>query len=289
LVLAVLTVLVGGMLMVLFRQIDAKAAAERALAAARDNEAARLHEVNTRLAAALDAEQHANTLKDEFLMTVSHELRTPLTAIYGWARMLAAGGLDDRRRQMGVETIERNARAQMTLVNDLLDVASIVRGTLRLELRTIDVATLVDETIETLHPAVEAKAITVETNHDPSVGMILADPDRLQQIVWNLLSNAVKFTPHGGSVTVSTRRLAEEVELVVSDTGGGIAPEFLPHVFDRFRQAESGSTRRHGGLGLGLAIVRRLVELHGGSVRAESDGDARGATFRVRVPAKPVH
>jgi signal transduction histidine kinase len=284
-----LAVLVAGMLGILFRQIDAKAAAERALAEARDHEATHLQELNTRLTAALDAEQRTNTLKDEFLMTVSHELRTPLTAIYGWARMLAGGGLDERRRQTGIETIERNARAQMTLVNDLLDVASIVRGKLRLELRAIDLATLLDETRETLRPAADAKAIGVETVHDPSVGMIIADPDRLQQIAWNLLSNAVKFTPRGGHVTISTRRIADEIDIVVADTGAGIAPEFLPHVFDRFRQAEGGSTRRHGGLGLGLAIVRHLVETHGGSVEVASDGEGSGATFRVRLPAKPVH
>jgi signal transduction histidine kinase len=245
--------------------------------------------MNTRLSLALDAEQQANRLKDEFLMTISHELRTPLTAIYGWARILASGPTDERRRQIGVETIERNARAQMTLINDLLDVASIVRGKLRLELRTIELATLLDETIETLRPAADAKAIVVGAAHDPAVGMIIADPDRLQQIVWNLLSNAVKFTPAGGRVTISTRRLGDEIEIAVADTGAGIAPEFLPHVFDRFRQAEGGSTRQHGGLGLGLAIVRHLAEMHGGSVRVESDGQGRGATFRVRLPAKPVH
>jgi len=284
-----LAVLVAAMLVILFRQIDAKAVAERALAETRDREAARLQEINTRLSAALDAEQRANTLKDEFLMTVSHELRTPLTAIYGWARMLAGGGLDERRRQTGLETIERNARVQMTIVNDLLDVASIVRGKLRLELRTIDLATLLDETRETLRPAADAKAIVVDTAHDPSVGMIIADPDRLQQIVWNLLSNAVKFTPRGGRVTMRARRIADEIEIVVTDTGAGIAPEFLAHVFDRFRQAEGGSTRQHGGLGLGLAIVRHLAEMHGGSVRVASDGEGRGATFSVRLPAKPVH
>jgi signal transduction histidine kinase len=284
-----LALLVAAMLGILFRQIDAKAAAERALAEARDREAAYLQEVNARLTAALDAEQRASTLKDEFLMTVSHELRTPLTAIHGWARMLAGSGLDERRRQTGIETIERNARAQMTIVNDLLDVASIVRGKLRLELRAIDLATLLDETRETLRPAADAKAIGVETIHDPSVGTIIADPDRLQQIVWNLLSNAVKFTPPGGRVTIASRRSADEIEIVVADSGAGIAPEFLPHVFDRFRQGEGGSTRRHGGLGLGLAIVRHLVELHGGSVQAASDGEGRGATFRVRLPAKPVH
>jgi signal transduction histidine kinase len=284
-----LGVLVSGMLFILSRQIDAKAAAERALAESRDSEATRLQEVNTRLAAALDTEQHANRLKDEFLMTISHELRTPLTAIYGWARILASGPSDQRRRQIGLETIERNARAQMTLINDLLDVASIVRGKLRLELRTIELATLLDETVETLRPAADAKAIVVAAAHDPAVGMIIADPERLQQIVWNLLSNAVKFTPASGRVTMSTRRVGDEIEIVVADTGAGIAPEFLPHVFDRFRQAEGGSTRTHGGLGLGLAIVRHLVEMHGGSVRVESDGPGRGATFRVQLPAKPVH
>jgi len=287
--LVALGVLVGGVLVILSRQIDAKAAIERAFAESRNREASRLQEMNTRLSAALDAEQQASRLKDEFLMTISHELRTPLTAIYGWARILATGPADERRRQIGIETIERNARAQMTLINDLLDVASIVRGKLRLELRTIELATLLDEAIETLRPAADAKQIAVTAAHDPAVGMIIADPDRLQQIVWNLLSNAVKFTPAGGRVTMSTRRLGDEIEIVVADSGAGIAPEFLPHVFDRFRQAEGGSTRQHGGLGLGLAIVRHLVEMHGGSVRVESEGEGRGATFRVRMPAKPVH
>ena len=286
---AAVALLLAATLAGLSRQIDAKAAAERALAEARDREASRLQEINARLTAALDAEQRASTLKDDFLMTISHELRTPLTAIYGWARMLAAGTLDERRRQTGIETIERNARAQMTLVDDLLDVASIVRGTLRLEPRPVDVAAILDQARETLRPAADAKAISVETQHDPSLGAVNADPDRLQQIVWNLLSNAIKFTPRGGHVTIGAKRLADDVDIVVADTGAGIAPEFLPHVFDRFRQAESGTTRRHGGLGLGLAIVRHLVELHGGSVQVASDGPGRGATFRVRLPANPVH
>jgi len=286
---AALAAMMGTTLWVLFRQMDAKAGAERELARAREREEARLRDLNDQLEQALAREREAGTLKDEFLMMVSHELRTPLTAIHGWARMLATGEVDHARREAGIRVIERNARAQTQLINDLLDVSRAVTGKLRLDVRPVDIAGMIADAVEAVQPAVGAKSIQVETCVAADLGAIVADPDRLQQIVWNLLSNAVKFTPAGGRVNVRVRRDGDHVEIAVSDTGTGIAPEFLPHVFERFRQQESGTTRRHGGLGLGLAIVRHLVELHGGSVGAESDGEGRGATFRVRLPAKPVH
>jgi signal transduction histidine kinase len=287
---------VAGTLTVLFRQMDAKAAAERALSDAQQAESARLNEVNERLFEALEGERRArreseaaSTLKDEFLMTVSHELRTPLTAIQGWAHMLASGDLDERRRTIAVETIDRNARAQTRLVNDLLDVSRAISGKLRLETRTLALVDLVRDAVETIRPAADAKSIRIDTDFDAAIGPFSGDPDRLAQVVWNLLSNAIKFTPVGGRVAVRARRLGTDVEIVVADSGLGISAEFLPHVFERFRQAEGGSTRRFGGLGLGLAIVRHIVELHGGSVRAESAGEGHGATFHVRLPMKPIH
>jgi signal transduction histidine kinase len=287
-----------GTLVILFRQMDAKRRAEQALAEARNFEAVKLLDMNEQLASALEGERRArgeaeaaNALKDEFLMTLSHELRTPLTAIHGWAHMLASGDLDERRRRTAIDTIERNARVQTRLVNDLLDVSQAITGKLRLDVCDVDLVALVRASIETLQPAAEAKAIRVEAEIAPGIGAVHGDADRLQQVVWNLVSNAIKFTPGGGRVTVRMRRVDGDgaVDLFVSDSGIGIAPSFLPHVFERFRQAEAGTTRRYGGLGLGLAIVRHLVELHGGSVLAESAGDGRGATFRVRLPMKPLH
>ena len=292
-----LSVMTAFGLMVLFRQMDAKRRAEQALTEARNYESGRLREVNERLAEALEGERRArseaeaaSTLKDEFLMTLSHELRTPLTAIQGWAHMLAAGELDERRRQTAIETIDRNARAQTRLVNDLLDVSQAITGKLRLEVRDVDLITLVRAGVETLRPAADAKRIRVEADIAPGQFVVRGDADRLQQVVWNLLSNSIKFTPSGGLVAVRLRRVEGDgvVDLIVADTGIGITPGFLPHVFERFRQAESGTTRPYGGLGLGLAIVRHIVELHGGSVLAESAGDARGSTFRVRLPMKPI-
>jgi signal transduction histidine kinase len=292
---AALALTLAGALLVLFRQMSAKAIAEGALADAQQREAVRLREVNDRLAVALESEQHArreleaaSTLKDEFLMTLSHELRTPLTAICGWAHMLAAGGLDDRKRQVAAETIERNARAQMHLTDDLLDVSHAISGKLRLDLRMVNVTDLLRDAVDTIQPAADAKGIQIAIEPGAVSGALVADPDRLQQVVWNLLSNAIKFTPSGGQVRIDLQQRGNELELAVTDTGVGIAPDFLPHVFERFRQAEGGSTRRFGGLGLGLAIVRHIVELHGGSVQAESRGENQGATFRVRLPMKRV-
>ncbi|HYO13988.1 MAG TPA: PAS domain-containing protein [Thermoanaerobaculia bacterium] len=225
----------------------------------------------------------ANRMKDQFLATLSHELRTPLNAIFGWAQLLRAGKLDPATVERGVETIERNARAQKQLIDDLLDVSRIISGKLRLEMQPVEPAGVVEAALETIAPAAQAKGVSLRRRVSRT-GLVVGDPQRLQQVVWNLLSNAVKFTPKGGEVRVSVEALDGHTEITVADTGQGIALEFLPHVFERFRQADPSSTRRHGGLGLGLAIVRQLVELHGGTVRAESPGEGRGATFVVSLP-----
>jgi signal transduction histidine kinase/ActR/RegA family two-component response regulator len=226
----------------------------------------------------------ANRMKDQFLMTVSHELRTPLTAIYGWARMLLTGEIRADQTPRALQAIERNAQAQTQLVNDLLDVSRAISGKLRLNVRSLDLAEVLAAAVASCEPAANAKGIRIETRVEADVGPICADRDRLQQVMWNLLSNAVKFTPAEGRITVDVRRQGPSVEISVADTGTGIDSEFLPYVFDRFRQAEGGTTRQHGGLGLGLAIVRHLVELHGGTVSAESGGPGCGALFRVVLP-----
>jgi signal transduction histidine kinase/CheY-like chemotaxis protein len=294
-VLGLLSVMLGVGLFVLFRQMDAKARAELALTRSQELEAARLREANDRLAAALERERNArkeaeaaSQLKDQFLMTVSHELRTPLTAITGWARMLVDGAVSDRQKQAALLTIDRNAQAQARLIDDLLDVSRVMSGKLRLDVRMVPIDEVVRNATDTVGPAAEAKGIRIESVVDRSVGRIPGDPERLQQIVWNLLSNAVKFTPYGGRVTVTVTRTDGDVEIAVRDTGVGIGAEFLPHVFERFRQQDGGTTRRYGGLGLGLAIVRNLVELHGGSVSAHSDGEGRGSLFTVRLPATAI-
>jgi len=246
-----------------------------------EQERARLLKVEQRARA--QAEE-ANRIKDEFLATVSHELRTPLNAILGWASLLRGGEMDDAEIDRALETIERNASAQNRLIEDLLDVSRIITGKLRLERQTVDLASVIEAALEAARPAAEGKQITLESNLDSQVVKVFADPQRLQQIVWNLLSNAVKFTPRGGSVEVELRERESQIEISVSDTGQGIGPDFLPYVFDRFRQAEGSTARKHGGLGLGLAIVRHLVELHGGKVTADSPGEGRGATFTVNLP-----
>jgi PAS domain S-box-containing protein len=232
----------------------------------------------------LSEAQEANRLKDEFLATLSHELRTPLTAILGWSRLLQMSNFDAAATARALGTIERNAQAQTQLIDDLLDTSRIITGKLRLEMRPVDPASVVAAAVETARPAAEAKDIRLHTFFDNGAGPISGDPDRLQQVVWNLLSNAIKFTPEGGRVEVRLERAGSRVEITVADTGRGIAPEFLPHVFDRFRQADQTTTRTHGGLGLGLAIVRQLVELHGGSVHVESEGEGRGTSFNVSLP-----
>ncbi|HKQ51155.1 MAG TPA: PAS domain S-box protein [Pyrinomonadaceae bacterium] len=233
--------------------------------------------------------QESNRLKDEFLATVSHELRTPLTAILGWAHMLRTGQFNGDSATKAFETIERNARAQAQLIEDLLDVSRIITGKLRIDVRQLDPNTFVEAAVEAVRPAAEAKGVRLQKIMDTGVVSVSGDPVRLQQIVWNLLSNAIKFTPKRGRVQVRLERVNSHVEIAVSDTGMGIAAEFLPHVFDRFRQADQRTTRQHGGMGLGLAIVRHLVELHGGTVRAESPGEGKGATFTVLLPVAPVY
>jgi signal transduction histidine kinase/ActR/RegA family two-component response regulator len=229
----------------------------------------------------------ADRAKDQFLAVLSHELRTPLNAVYGWARMLRTGRLntpDDLAR--GLEVIERNANAQVQMVDDLLDVSRIITGKLRLDVRAVDVRAVIDAALDAVRPAADAKSIRLHRILDPRAGLVTGDPDRLQQVVWNLVMNAVKFTPKGGQVHVHLQAINSHVEIVVSDTGQGIAPDVLPVVFERFRQADSSSTRVHGGLGLGLALVKHLVELHGGTVSANSAGEGKGATFVVTLPVR---
>jgi PAS domain S-box-containing protein len=233
--------------------------------------------------ARLGAEK-ANRAKDEFLATLSHELRTPLTPILGWTVMLRSGNLDQAGILRGLEVIERNVRVQTQLIEDLLDVSRIVTGKLRVEVRPIELVPVIEAGLDAVRPSADAKEIHVSVDLEPRGARVLGDPDRLQQVVWNLASNAVKFTPRGGRMEVTLRQTDAHVVLTVHDTGKGIPPDFLPHVFERFRQADSTSTRKYGGLGLGLAIVRHLVELHGGTVQAESGGADKGATFTVRLP-----
>lgn len=230
------------------------------------------------------AAEEASRLKDEFLATVSHELRTPLNAMLGWVHMLRHGHLNEQRAAHAMEVIERNARAQAQLIEDLLDVSRIVSGNMRLDVHAVDPRGLIHAAVESVRPAAEAKDIKVLTFFDAEVDQIAGDAERLQQIVWNLLSNAVKFTPNGGQVEVRLERTEFGIELTVTDSGIGIKPEFLPHVFERFRQADQSPTRRHGGLGLGLSIVRHLVELHGGAVSVDSAGEGLGASFKVTLP-----
>ncbi|WP_166507403.1 PAS domain S-box protein [Nostoc sp. 106C] len=231
----------------------------------------------------------ANRMKDEFLGTLSHELRTPLSAILGWTQLLKNRKFDETTTARALETINRNTKALAQLIEDVLDVARIIQGKLSLNLQQVELIPVVEAAIETVHPAADAKEIHIECRFDPTVGVVVGDVNRLQQIVWNLLSNAVKFTPKGGRVDVQLERIHSHIQLRVSDTGGGIAADFLPYVFERFRQADSSSTRSHGGLGLGLAIVRHLVELHGGTVSAESPGIGQGATFIVNLPMRAVY
>jgi PAS domain S-box-containing protein len=226
----------------------------------------------------------ANRSKDEFLATISHELRTPLASIRGWSHMLRSGAVDDTMRERGLEIIERKAVDQAQLINDLLDVSRIITGKLRLEARPVELASLVHVAVDSLRPAADEKSLRLETELDRGAGRVMGDPERLQQVFWNLLSNAIKFTPEGGLVHVRLEHTDSHALLSISDTGIGIAEEFLPHVFDRFRQADSSSTRAYGGLGIGLSIVRHLVELHSGSVSAQSEGEGRGATFTITLP-----
>ena len=232
--------------------------------------------------------ERLNQLKDEFLSTVSHELRTPLNAILGWSQILRSNRVDEATMNRALETIERNARSQAELINDLLDISRIIIGKIRLNVQMVELLPVIEAAIDTVRPAADAKNIRLQSVLDPAAGPVLGDSERLQQIVWNLLSNAIKFTPKRGRVQVCLQRINSHVEIIVTDTGQGISAEFLPYVFDRFRQADSSITRSFGGLGLGLAIVRQLVELHGGTVHAESPGEGQGATFTVKLPLMAI-
>jgi PAS domain S-box-containing protein len=232
--------------------------------------------------------ESANRAKDEFLATMSHELRTPLTAILGWATILQSKPRDEGKLERGLEVIGRNARALERIVGDLLDVSRIISGKLQLTLRRADISAVVFAAVDVVRPAAEAKGVRLVVELDPDLGVTVADTDRLQQVVWNLLSNAVRFTPRGGRVTVMADRKDDAIQIRVADTGAGIPGEHLPHVFERFRQVDSSMTRAHGGLGLGLAIVRHIAEAHGGHVGARSEGPDRGATFTVVLPARGV-
>jgi signal transduction histidine kinase len=236
------------------------------------------------LAAARDLAEASSRAKDEFLATLSHELRTPLNAILGWTRMLRGGALDAATRERALATVERNAVTQTQLIEDLLDISRAASGKLQLSLRSMDPADAVSSAVEAVRPAAQAKGIELRCSIDPAAWPILGDKTRLEQVLWNLLNNAIKFTPACGHVRVSVSRRQREVEIVVEDDGVGISPEFLPHVFERFRQADASSTRAYGGLGIGLSIVKTVVELHGGSVEASSGGASPGSCFRVVIP-----
>jgi PAS domain S-box-containing protein len=252
-----------------------------------------MRRVERELARLLESEQEARRqaeeatrLKDEFLATLSHELRNPLTAVLGWSRLLRSGSLDAESAARAVEAIERNAAAQKQLIEDVLDVSRIITGRMRLDAQHVRIVSVVEAAVDTIRPAADARGVRILVHLPPDAGAVSGDPDRLQQVVWNLLTNAVKFTPEGGTVEVWVEREpAGGLSLIVRDSGQGIAPDFLPYVFDRFRQADQQITRRHGGLGLGLSIVKHIVELHGGTIRAESEGEGRGATFTVTFPA----
>jgi PAS domain S-box-containing protein len=258
-------------------QIIAGVAAQAAVAI--DN--ARLYTAEQKARAEAET---ANRLKDEFLATVSHELRTPLHAILGWTGVLKGGKLDAGGAWRALETIERSAKAQQQIIEDILDVSRIITGKLRIEKAQVELPTVINAAVDSMRLAAEAKEVRLQTLLDYEANLVFGDANRLQQVVWNLISNAIKFTPRGGQVMVVSGRTDSQVEIKVIDTGRGIKPEFLPYVFDRFRQEDSSSTRAYGGLGLGLAIVRHLVELHGGTVAADSQGEGQGATFTVRLP-----
>jgi hypothetical protein len=227
-------------------------------------------------------------LKDEFLATLSHELRTPLSAIQGWATLLKQPNLSQADRRLGLDAIERNARSQAQIINDLLDMNRIVAGKFHLEVQTVHLDKVIHAAIEAVSPSAEAKRLRIRTLIDSGIGATRGDPNRLQQVMWNLLTNAVKFTPSGGFIQIILGRVNSHLEIVVEDNGAGISADFLPYVFDRFRQADASTTRRYGGLGLGLSIVKNLVELHGGSVRVKSAGENQGATFVVSLPVMMV-
>jgi signal transduction histidine kinase/ActR/RegA family two-component response regulator len=235
-----------------------------------------------------DAEA-ASRLKDEFLATVSHELRTPLSAILGWSAMLNKGTVKPEAVSNALMIIERNARAQAGIISDILDVSRIINGQLKIRAVALELSPIILSVIETLKLAADAKSISISLDMDPEAGVVAGDPDRLRQVIWNLVSNAIKFTPKHGKVSIELKRVESQIELRVTDSGIGIKEKFLPFVFGRFRQADSTTTRLHGGLGLGLAIVRHLIELHGGTVEVASAGEGRGASFAISLPVATEH
>ncbi len=260
---------------------------------------ARLYEQATRAAAErarlLEAERRARVeiervslIKDEFLATLSHELRTPLNAVLGWSEILLSRTSETSDMRRGLETIVRNARAQAQLIEDLLDMNRIVSGKIRLDVQRIELSPIVEAALDSVRPSAEARSIKIRKTIDPNAGPVFGDPNRLQQVVWNLLTNAVKFTPKGGRIDVLLRRVNSHVEISIHDNGMGISTQFVPHLFERFRQADSSTTRKFGGLGLGLSIVKQLVELHGGTITADSPGEGQGATFVVSLPVRAV-
>jgi PAS domain S-box-containing protein len=272
------------------RDITARREADETRKALLEQREARLQaeEEKRRAEASYRAAQEANRAKDEFLMTLSHELRTPMTAILGWARLLPTIPPSDPGFRDAIAAIARSAQLQAKLIDDVLDVSRIVSGKLRLTIDNVEVVPVLEAAVAAVRPSADAKQITISTSLEPNLGVASFDATRLQQVVWNLLTNAVKFTPKHGRVELAAKRSASQLQIVVSDTGEGIEPQFLPHVFEPFRQAESPTTRVHGGLGLGLSIVRYLVEAHGGSVAAESEGKGRGARFIVTLPIRAV-
>jgi signal transduction histidine kinase/CheY-like chemotaxis protein len=248
-------------------------------------------QVEERLRLALVGEQMAraeaetaNRMKDEFLATVSHEIRTPLNAIIGWSHLLRSGRLDEKTAARAIETIDRNAKSQAQLIEDILDASRMITGKLRLNKEVVDLTSVINAAIDSVQLAIDSKELQLELTLDPSARHTLGDSNRLQQIVWNLLSNAIKFTPAGGRIEVKVKRAGGNLQLRVSDSGSGISADFLPFIFDRFRQADGSTTRQHGGLGLGLAIVRSLVELHGGTIKADSSGLEKGSVFTITLP-----
>jgi signal transduction histidine kinase len=259
----------------------------RALLRARQADEA-MREALEREQAARNAAEETNRVKDEFLAVLSHELRTPLAAILSWATLLRGGDVDDEKRDQGLSAIERNARMQSKLIEDLLDVSRIISGKTGLDIRALDFGSAVRHAVESVRASAEEKGLHLELALDPDAGTIRADATRMQQVIWNLLSNAIKFTPAGGTIRVEASRTDTWAVLRVADTGKGIPAPFLPHVFERFRQADSSSTRSEGGLGLGLAIVRHIVDVHGGTVRADSAGEGKGAEFTVQLPLDPT-
>ena len=269
------------------RDVTERKAAEETRRALLEQREARLRaeEERSRAETSYRVLQESNRAKDQFLMTLSHELRTPMTSIMGWARLLPSLDSRDEMFREAVDSIARNAEVQARLIDDVLDVSRIVSGKMRLSIEEVDPGAIVAAAIDSVRPGADARSITVRTEIGPSVGIIMVDPTRLQQIMWNLLANAVKFTPHGGSILVTVKRSEHGVQFTVTDSGEGIHSDFLPHVFEPFRQGEEAATRVHGGLGLGLSIVRYIAEAHGGTVSAESAGRGKGATFIVTLPA----